>query len=169
MDSLNASDVLLRPATIGDLPAISDIFNHYVHHSTCIYQTQPETLAARTAWFAAHGPAHPVIVAVLADQVVGWGSLSAYKTLEAYRFTVEDSVYVRSDLHRRGIGSALLARLIELAQAHQHHSIIASIDGYQTPSIALHELFGFAKVARFSEIGRKYDRWLDVVYMQRMV
>ncbi|MCC7146739.1 MAG: N-acetyltransferase [Phycisphaeraceae bacterium] len=163
------SRIVLRLAAAADLPAINDIYNHYVAHSTCTYQVQPETLEARSAWFADHGPAHPVIVAVRADQVVGWGSLSSYKSREAYRFTVEDSVYVRHDQQHRGIGSALLARLVELAQLHHHHSVLAIIDGAQAGSIALHERFGFAKVAQLVEVGYKFDRWLDVVYLQRML
>src|SRR3954471_5337179 len=113
-----SSSITLRPATAADLPAINDIYNHYVLNSTCTYQEVPEPLAGREAWFARHGPGHPVIVAVdHAGVVVGWGSLSPYHARSAYRFTVENSVYVCHDQHRKGIVSALLADLIERARA----------------------------------------------------
>lgn len=169
MTSRSDTLVSLRPAADADLPAVNDIYNHYVSRSTCTYQTEPETMAARSAWFAGHGPAHPVIVAEMAGQVVGWGSLSSFKSREAYRFTVEDSVYVRHDVLGRGIGSALLARLIELGRQHGHHSIIAIIDAEQTASIALHERFGFTRVSHLVEVGYKFDRWLDVVDLQLML
>lgn len=161
--------VSLRPAVAVDLPEINDIYNHYVSRSTCTYQTEPETMADRAAWFAAHGSAHPIIVAEMANRVVGWGSLSPYKQRHAYRFTVEDSIYVRHDRLRHGIGSILLARLIELARQYGHHSIIAVIDGEQTASIALHERFGFTRVSHMVEVGYKFDRWLDVVDLQLML
>ncbi|MCC7409078.1 MAG: N-acetyltransferase [Phycisphaeraceae bacterium] len=148
---------------------VNDIYNHYVGRSTCTYQTEPEAMADRAAWFTAHGPAHPIIVAEACGQVVGWGSLSPYKQRHAYRFTVEDSIYVRHDMHRHGIGSILLARLIELARQHGHHSIIAVIDGEQAASIALHERFGFTRVSHMVEVGYKFDRWLDVVDLQLML
>jgi phosphinothricin acetyltransferase len=95
--------VKLRDAAAADLPAINDIYNHYVLHSTCTYQEEPETADARRAWFDAHGPAHPVTVAVDDGVVVGWGSLSPYHRRSAYRRTVENSVYVAHTHHRRGI------------------------------------------------------------------
>jgi phosphinothricin acetyltransferase len=112
---------------------------------------------------------HPVTVAVLDGAVVGWGSLSPFHARAAYRHTVEDSVYVRPDMQGRGIGKALLADLIARAQALGHHAVMALIDGEQGPSIALHERFGFAHVGLLKEVGCKFSRWLDVVYMERLV
>ena len=122
------SDLTIRPATADDLPAINDIYNHYVLHSTSTYQEEPEPMDGRRAWFARHGAAYPVIVAVLDGTVVGWGSLSPFHVRSAYRRTVENSVYVRHDLHRRGIGGALLNDLIARARSIGHHSIIGLID-----------------------------------------
>lgn len=163
------SQVSIRLATVGDLPAINDIYNHYVLHSTCTYQTEPETPADRRAWFDDHGPRHPVTVAVRSDEIVGWGSLSPFRTRAAYAWTVEDSVYVRHDLLRQGIGSALLDDLIVRAKQLKHHTIIASIDGEQAGSIAMHTTRGFVQAAFLKEVGSKYDRWLDVVYLQLML
>ena len=87
---------MVRPASEADLAAINDIYNHYVLHSTSTYQEEPETMEGRRRWFAQHGTAHPVIVAELNGEVVGWGSLSAYHPRSAYRRTVENSVYVHA-------------------------------------------------------------------------
>ena len=158
--------IQIRDASDSDLVAINDIYNHYVHHSTCTYQEEPETLDARRKWFEHHGEKHPVIVAELDGRVVGWGSLSAYHPRSAYRRTVENSVYIHHEHQRRGIGSLLLQDLIVRAQKLGHHAIIAGIDGEQAASVALHAKFGFEKVGHLKQVGFKFDRWLDVIYME---
>ena len=162
-------DIAVRPATIADLQVINDIYNHYVPCSTCTYQEEPETMEARRAWFASHGARHPITVAAVNDEVVGWGSLSPFRERSAYRFTVENSVYVSHAHQRRGVGRALLADLIDRARAVGHHSIIAGIDADQTRSIALHAAFGFREVANLREAGFKFGRWLHVRYLQLML
>ena len=159
----------IRPATSADLPAINGIYNHYVPVSTCTYQTEPSTPAEREAWFAAHGPQHPVTVAVVGNEIVGWGSLSRFHPRAAYGHTVENSVYVRHDVQRKGVGSALLSDLIARARAAGHHTIVALIDAQQAGSIALHTRFGFAQAAHLKEVGFKFGRWLDVVYLQLLL
>jgi len=159
----------IRLATRSDLAAINDIYNHYVHHSTCTYQEEPATMPEREAWFDAHDREHPVTVLELNGQITGWGSLSRFHARSAYRRTVENSVYVRHDLHGQGIGSALLDDLLRRAAELKLHTIIAGIDTEQSPSIALHRKFGFLEVARLKEVGFKFGRWLDVVYMQKML
>jgi L-amino acid N-acyltransferase YncA len=161
--------VIIRPATVDDLPAINEIYNHYVLHSTSTFQTEPEPLEGRAAWFAAHDDAHPVTVAERAGEVLGWASLSRFHPRAGYRFTVEDSVYVRHDCHRQGIGRALLADLIDRATALGYHTILALISADQEASLALHRQFGFAQVAYLREVGTKFDRWLDVIYLQRLL
>jgi phosphinothricin acetyltransferase len=160
-------NVTLRDATAEDIAAINDIYNHYVLTCTCTYQEEPDTLEDRAAWFVKHGPSHPVIVAVTGDEVVAWGSLSPFHARSAYRFTVEDSIYVRCDMHGRGLGTTILAELIRRAKALEYRSIIALISADRAPSIRLHEKFGFAIAGRLQEVGLKFDRWLDVVYMQK--
>ncbi len=159
----------IRDAIAADLPAIDDIYHHYVLTSTCTFQIEPGTPEERAAWFAAHGPAHPVTVAVDGAEVVGWASLSRFHARAAYRFTVENSVYVRADRHRRGIGRALLADLVRRATRAGHHAIIAGITADQDASIALHRALGFEPAARLREIGFKFGRWLDVVYLERLL
>jgi L-amino acid N-acyltransferase len=156
----------IRPATKSDLAAINDIYNHYVLHSTCTYQEEPEPLDGRRRWFHHHGEQYPVIVAVADGQIVGWGSLSAYHERSAYRRTVENSIYVHHQRHRQGVGSLLLQELIVRSRNLGHHVIIAGIDGEQTASVALHAKFHFQKVGHLKQVGFKFNRWLDVIYMQ---
>jgi L-amino acid N-acyltransferase len=161
----------LRNATAADLPAISAIYNYYVLHSTCTYQLEPETLADRGAWFAMHAPdKYPVIVAELDDasgkQVVGWGSISRFHVRAGYDATVEASVYIHHDFHRRGLGRLLLVELITRARTLGYHALIGGASADQTASIALQESLGFKRVGELKEVGRKFDRWLDVVYLQ---
>ncbi len=159
----------IRLATSVDLPAINAIYNHYVLTSTCTYQTEPTTDAERGMWFGKRGGQHPVTVAEMDGEIVGWASLSRFRERSAYDRTVENAVYVRHDLHRRGIGAVLLADSIERARAAGHHTIIAVIDAEQSGSIALHERQGFEHVGLLREAGYKFERWLDVVYMQIML
>jgi phosphinothricin acetyltransferase len=159
-------NLIIRLAAESDLRAINDIYNHYVTRSTCTYQTEFETMEDRAKWFAAHGPPHPITIAERDGQIVGWGSLSRFHSRCAYGHTVENSLYVRHDVQRQGIGAALLQDLIDRARGLNHHTIIALIDASQTGSIALHRRFGFIPCAHLKEVGHKFDRWLDVIYMQ---
>ena len=159
----------LRDATADDLEVINDIYNCYVAVSTCTYQTEPELLEERQRWFAAHDAAHPVIVAQLDGHVVGWGALSKFRDRAAYDHTVENSIYVRSDLLRQGIGKTLLHALLQRARPIGHHAIIASIDGEQAPSLAMHRAAGFFEAARLVQVGHKFGRWLDLIYLQLLL
>ncbi|HEY1788566.1 MAG TPA: GNAT family N-acetyltransferase [Verrucomicrobiae bacterium] len=156
----------IRTATESDLAAINDIYNYYVPNSTCTYQEQPDTMDDRLQWFRHHGEKHPVTVALDNGQVVGWGSLSPFRERSAYRYTVENSVYVHHEHHRRGIGSLLLKDLITRGRHLGHRVIIAGIDGEQTASVAIHAKFHFKKAAHLHQAGFKFGRWLDVIYME---
>jgi L-amino acid N-acyltransferase YncA len=161
--------VELRPAAVGDCAAMRDIYNHYVLHETCTWALEPETLEQRTTWFERHGPDHPVLMAEVAGRPVGWGSLSAYNPRGGYRATVEDSLYLDPAWRGRGVGSALLARLIELAVERGHRTIIAGISAEQSGSRALHARHGFVDAGRLNQAGFKHGRWLDVIYMQLLL
>ncbi|HVT90144.1 MAG TPA: GNAT family N-acetyltransferase [Tepidisphaeraceae bacterium] len=163
------SPATIRPARQDDLPAINDIYNHFVHICTCTYQEQSETMESRQNWFARHGERHPVIVAEQDGRVVGWGSLSPLHGRSAYRYTVEDSVYVHHGAQGRGIGSMLLQELIDRARTIGHHVMIASIDSAQRGSLALHARFGFQEVGHLHEVGFKFQKWLDVIYMELLL
>jgi L-amino acid N-acyltransferase YncA len=161
--------IAVRNATETDLVAINDIYNHYVLHSTCTYQEEPETIENRRQWFQHHGEKHPVIVAERAGRVIGWGSLSPYHPRSAYRHTVENSVYLHHEHHRQGIGSLILQELIVRARRLGHRVIIAGIDADQKGSVALHTKFGFTHVGHMKQVGYKFNRWLDVIYMELMI
>ena len=166
MDSENWN---LRLARAEDLGAINDIYNHYVLHSTCRYQEEPATAAERAAWFAAHGERHPVTVALekATGEVAGWAALSPFHPRSAYRFTAENSVYVRAGLHRRGIGRALLEDLLARAQRLGHRQIIAGSSADQSACSARHRALGFTEAGRLRAVGFKFGRWLDVAYLQK--
>jgi phosphinothricin acetyltransferase len=161
--------ITIRPATVDDCSAINDIYNHYVLTDTCTYQTEPDTLAERQAWFASHGGAHPVLVSEQDGEIVAWGALSAFHPRFGYRFSVEDSVYVHRDCLRRGLGRALLSELLRLARELGHHTVIALISADKAGSVALHEQFGFTRAAVLREVGYKFDTWLDVAFLQLML
>jgi phosphinothricin acetyltransferase len=164
------STALLRDARAADLPAISEIYNYYVLHSTCTYQLEPETLADRQAWFDLHSPdKYPVVVAQLDGQVVGWGSLSKFHTRAGYDPTVEASVYIAHGFHRRGLGRTILEHLIERARIAKFHTLIGGASADQSASIALQENLGFTRVAHLKEVGQKFGQRLDVVYLQLML
>lgn len=160
----------IRLATEDDLVAINDIYNYYVPRSTCTYQLELEPLEGRRAWFQQHHPeSHPVIVAESDGQVVGWGSLSRFHQRAGYARTAEASVYIRHDQHRRGIGRLLLTDLIQRARQAGFHTIIGGASSDQTASIALQESLGFRRVGQLLQVGHKFDKWLDVVYLQLML
>jgi phosphinothricin acetyltransferase len=159
----------LRDATPADLTAIFDIYDHYVRTSTCTFQRDPDPPEQRAAFFAGHDALHPIIVAERDGEIVGWGKLSTFRGRWGYRHTVENSLYVHHARHRLGIGSAILADLIARAGALGHHTIIAGVSADQAASLALHERHGFREVGRLPEVGHKLDRWLDVVFLQRML
>ena len=163
-------EVEIRPAEPGDAQAINAIYNHYVVQSTCTWQYEPTPIQQRRQWLAEHDrPEHPVIVAHARGEVVGWGALSAYHAKPGYRYTVENSVYIAPQWQRKGLGRRLMEQLIALACQAQVRSIVAVISGDQAASIALHQRMGFVEVGRIPQCGRKFDRWLDVVYMQRLL
>jgi phosphinothricin acetyltransferase len=159
----------IRLATLHDLETINRIYNHYVDISTCTYAETPMPSGERHEWFNEHGDKHPITVAEMDGEVIGWGSLSPFRSRSAYRFTVENSIYISHPHQRKGFGSLLLQDLIERARAAGHHTIIAGIDAEQTPSITLHSRFGFHPVAHLRQVGFKFGRWLDVIYMQLLL
>ena len=153
-----------------DAEAVRAIYNVEVLESTVTFDLVPRSLAEQLAWIDEHSGGHPAIVAVDADgRVGGFASLTPYRPRPAYATTVEDSVYVRRDLRGRGVGRLLLDDLVALARDHGFHSVIGRIVGDHEASIGLHAACGFEPVGREREVGRKFNRWLDVVLMQLML
>ncbi|MBK9179639.1 MAG: N-acetyltransferase [Acidimicrobiales bacterium] len=160
----------LRRATLSDAEAIRAIYNLEVETSTVTFDLVPRSRDEQRAWIQRRSGAHAAVVAVDdSGEVVGFGSLSPYRDRPAYSTTVEDSVYVRRDQQGRGVGRAILSELVRLAGAHGFHTVVARIVGGHEASIALHRSLGFEIVGVEREVGRKRNRWLDVVLMQRML
>ena len=161
--------MLVRLAHAADAEAIRAIYNIEVLESTVTFDLVPRSHEQQREWLAAHSGAHPAIVAVEGEDVVGFGSLSPYKDRPAYSTTVEDSVYVHRDRRGQGVGKLILGELMNLATTHGFHSMIARIVGDHDASIALHERCGFTLVGVEKQVGRKFGRWLDVVELQRLL
>lgn len=161
--------IQIRRATEADAEAIRAIYNHEVEHETATFDLVPRSLEDQLAWQNARQGAFCVYVAELDGQVVGFGALSPYKERAAYRTSVEDSVYVRRDMGRRGIGKAIVEHLLETAADGGFHAVMARITTLSAGSIALHERLGFQMVGIEREIGRKFNRWLDVAIMQKLI
>jgi len=162
-------EVEVRLARAGDAEATRSIYNAEVTGSTVTFDLVPRSLGDQRAWLELHAGAHPAIVALIDGEVVGFGSLSPYRSRPAYATSVEDSVYVRADRRGEGIGRALLSELVDVAIAHGFHAVMARIVGGHEASIALHRACGFGLVGVEREIGRKLGRWLDVALMQRLL
>lgn len=163
-----AVSVRVRPAVVDDARALRGIHNHYVEHTSVMFQLVPRTLEEQVEWVRVHAGGYPAVVGEIDGEVVGFGSLSPFRHRPAYAATVEDSVYVHPDQVRRGAGSAILGELLGRARSHGFHTVIARIVGDNDASIALHPAHGFAVVGVEREVGRKLGRWLDVVEMQKM-
>lgn len=160
----------VRPATPADLPAMLAIYNHAVLHTTASYDYEPATLETRGAWFAdrtARG--FPVLVAEAGNEVVGWASFGLFRPWAGYRYSVEHSIYVAEAQRGRGIGRQLLAPLIDSARRLGMHAMLAGIDADNEASLRLHRALGFAQVAHFREVGHKFGRWLDLVFMELLL
>ena len=157
---------LVRPS---DAEPIRSIYNVEVLGSTATFDLRPRTPEEQLAWMSEHRGPHPAIVAVDDDAVLGFGSLSAFRNRPAYATTVEDSVYVDAAGRGSGVGRALLQELVVLANQHGFHAVIARIGGGNEASIQLHLACGFEMVGVEREVGRKFNRWLDVSVLQRLL
>lgn len=159
----------MRLATVDDAEAIAAIYNLEVETSTATFDLVPRSLAEQRTWLAERSGALSSIVAVDGTDVIGFASLSPYKERAAYRTTVEDSVYVRRDRHRHGVGRTLLSELLDVARASGFHAVMARIEATRESSIALHRACGFVVVGTEREVGRKFNRWLDATIMQTLL
>ena len=168
-DNSATGPTIIRTATLADAPAIREIYNHEVENTTATMDLVPRSLADQEQWISDRSGAFATIVAEVDGLVVGFAAFSPYKERAAYRPTVEDSVYVRRDLGGRGIGKALLTALIDVAASSGFHSMMARIEASGAASRALHTACGFREVGVEVEVGRKFNRWIDMVLMQRLL
>jgi len=159
--------ITIRPASFNDIADIARIYNEAVLTTTATYDLEPQPIEARVKWFHDHeATGMPMFVAEEDGVIVGWSSLSIFRGKEGYRFTVENSIYISESHRGRGLGRRMLAGLIDSARDLGLHSIVAGIDADTEASIRLHASFGFEKVAHLKQVGYKFNRWLDVVFMQ---
>ncbi len=159
--------IKIRLADERDLPDILLIYNDVIENTTAVYDYLPHTLAMRKEWFQAKGQnGFKVFVAEEDQTILGFSSLGPFRNWAAYKYSVENSIYVHSGYRGKGIGKKLLAPVIEAAREINMHTVIAGIDDTNTASIRLHESFGFTRVAHFLQVGYKFGRWLNLTFLQ---
>jgi phosphinothricin acetyltransferase len=163
------STPIIRTAVLTDLPAVTEIYNHYVRQTAITFDLQPLTPDQRRPWFDDHGSGrHRLLVAVdSADTCVGYASTSRWRPKAAYDTTVEASVYCAASAVGRGYGSALYAALFAAIAGEDIHTIVAGVSLPNPASIKLHERFGFQPVGVFHRVGRKFDKYWDVAWFER--
>jgi phosphinothricin acetyltransferase len=161
---------LVVPAMPDHLAPINDIYNHYVRTSHCTFDLDPTAMEARRRWFDEHAdPRHRIFVATVDGGVVGFASSGRHRPRRAYETSVETSVYLAPAWVGRGIGASLYSALLDALEGEDVHRALAGITQPNEASIALHRRFGFYRVARFSEQGRKFGRYWDVDWYERPI
>ena len=164
------SHLAIRAATLDDLPALTDIYNHYILHTPITFDVQTFTADERRAWFDDHhasGPHRMLIATDTAGACVGSATTSRWRPKPAYSATVESSVYCHPDAVGRGCGTALYAALFAALQHEDVHTIVAGLTLPNPASLALHGKFGFRPVGVFHAVGRKFDKYWDVAWFER--
>ena len=160
----------VQDATRDDLPQILEIYNEVVAHSTAIYTERASRFEERADWHEQRlAQGYPVLVARDESGVLGFASFGDWRAWPGYAATVEHSIHVRADVRRRGVGRALLSALPDRARALGKHVMLGGIDADNQGSLALHASLGFEPVAHFRQVARKFDRWLDLVFVQKLL
>ena len=160
----------VRDASADDLPAILAIYNDVIATTTAVYRDDPTTLDERRSWWQdrlAHG--YPVLVAEEAGVILGFASFGDFRAAPGYRFTVEHTVHVRSDRRGHGVGHTLMTELLIRGRAKGKHVMMAGVDAENAGSIRFHERLGFECVGHLREVGFKFGRRLDLVFLQRIL
>ncbi len=163
-------ETIIRPAQQHDLPAITDIINYNILHSTAVYDYDIKAEQEITGWFRAKQDNNwPVFVAVYNNQVAGYATFGTFRYKEGFKYTVEHSVYVSEVYTGLGIGKQLLSQLIQSAKQQGYHTMIGCIDASNTGSITFHKHFGFTEQGILKQSGFKFGKWLDLLFMQLML
>ena len=160
-------DIKIRKATSADVPKILDIINYSILHTTANYNYDIQSLEVQQKWFEDKKVKNfPVIVAEVNETVIGFGSYGTFREKIGYQYTVEHSVYVEDEFTGKGIGKLLLSELIQLAKQQGFHVMIGAIDADNKGSITFHKKFGFVENGIIKEVGFKFGKWLDLLFMQ---
>lgn len=158
-----------RPATVADAEAINVIYNHYVRTSAATFQVDDETTEERIEELRTRPENQPITLLEADGEIVGWGALSPFRSRCAYRDTIELTVYVRHDCHRRGYGRVIVRDLIKRARSLGYHTVLAASCEESVGSIRLLQSLGFEEAGRLREVGSKFGRRLDVIYLQLLL
>jgi L-amino acid N-acyltransferase YncA len=162
--------VVIRNAVEEDFPAITAIYNEVLLNSTAIYRDEPATVAERLdVWRSRMQQNYPSLVACDGGRVIGFSSFGDFRAWPGYRYTVEHTVHVHAAWRGKGAGSALVQALIPFAAALGKHVMIGGIDAENVASLRFHERLGFERVAHFKEVGFKFGRFLDLVFVQLLI
>ena len=163
------ADKLIRPARLSDLPALTDLYNHYIVETPITFDLQPWTPEERRPWFDAHSDAgrHRLLVAEADARIIGYACTSRFRPKAAYATTVETSVYIHAGETGRGLGTALYRALFDAVRDEDIHRFVAGITLPNDGSVALHTRFGFQQIGVLSEVGRKFGRYWDVAWFER--
>jgi L-amino acid N-acyltransferase YncA len=160
----------IRDANDDDVPGILAIYNDVIATSTAVYREDPATLDDRQQWFAARRTqGYPILVAADDSDIVGFATYGDFRPWPGYRFSVEHTVHVRADQRGRGVGTALMRVLVERAVDQGKHVMIGGVDADNEASLRFHERLGFERVAHLRQVGFKFGRWLDLVFLQRIL
>lgn len=161
---------MIRAAERADLPGILAIVNQAIEHTTAHFDTAARTPAQQEQWYdERRGAGLPVLVAAEGERVLGFGSYGPFRARAAYERTVEHSVYVAEAMRGRGLGRALLGALVEAARGEGRHVMVGGLDASNAASLAFHRAMGFREVGRLPQVGWKFGRWLDLVFVQRIL
>jgi L-amino acid N-acyltransferase YncA len=166
----NKNIMKIRNAAEADLQQMLDIYNEIIANTTAVFQYDPHTLQMRKDWFAQkQKDGFPVFVAEENGEVTGFSTIGPFRNWQAYKYSVENSVYVRTDMRGKGIGKILLQATIDAAKQMGMHTIVAGIEASNETSIIMHKKFGFEQVAYFKQVAYKFGRWLDLMFLQLML
>lgn len=163
------AEIIVRPAKIADLPRIVEIYNHYVTTTPITFDLEPVTVEGRVPWFEEHtaGPRYQLFVADEGGRIQGYAGTGRFRDKAAYDTTAETTIYCAADAGGRGIGTMMYRTLFEALKDADLHRLVGGITLPNEASLALHRRFGFTAVGTFTENGRKFDRYWDVIWMER--
>ncbi|WP_296699279.1 GNAT family N-acetyltransferase [Algoriphagus sp.] len=160
-------NIIIRFATENDLGAILEINNYEILHSTVNYDYNPKTLEFQKNWFREKTEnGFPIIVVSVDQEVLGFATFGIFRAKPAYQFTIEHSIYLHHMARGKGLGKQLMRELIRIAKQDGYHLMVGGIDSNNLDSLEFHKRLGFQEIGRFKEVGRKFDKWLDLIFVQ---